>query len=500
MPDYSIPLPLPELFSDIEPLTENMLPDTIRDYIFDIAERQQCPVDFVAVSALCGLSALLGRKALIYPKQNDNWLVTPNLWGLLIGRPSTMKSPAMKAALEPLHNIEDELARLYKNAIDKYSFDKEYSEVSRVTRFKAAKDLIKRGKDEDAKEVIRNALFNEDYPKRKRIIINDTSVEKLGEILNENPNGVIHIRDEFSGWISKISKEEYQQDRSFYIECFDGNGKYTYDRIGRGHLHIENLTLSLLGGIQPSRIKPVIKDAVSGTGNDGLIQRLQLAVWPLDIKSWRWIDKSPNLEAYNRYKTIFQKFFNLSSKPQLYFRFLVEAQKIYAEWMINNHGSASSDTHPALESHFLKMPKTIASLALIFEILIKLSNDDMNQLNEVHCIVDTTAVNLAIRWAQYLKSHAYRVYGGILNPNLEGAHIILARFDKLEDSFTLRDIQRKNWIGLNDNLLIQDSLNYLVDYGYLISTNIPTTDNGGRPTTHYHKHLSVSKNNTKLKI
>lgn len=168
--------------------------------------------------------------------------------------------------------------------------------------------------------------------------------------------------------------------------------------------------------------------------------------------------------------------------------------------MINNHGSASSDTHPDLESHFLKMPKTIASLALIFEIIIKLSNDDMNQLNEVHCIVDITAVNLAIRWVQYLKSHAYRVYGGILNPHLEGAHIILARFDKLEDSFTLRDIQRKNWIGLNDNAIIQGSLNYLVDYDCLTSTDIPTTDNGGRPTTHYHKHLSVSKNYEELKI
>lgn len=69
MPDYPTPLPLPELFSDVESLTANMLSDIIRDYIFDIAERKQCPVDFVAVSTLCGLSALLGRKALIYPKK-----------------------------------------------------------------------------------------------------------------------------------------------------------------------------------------------------------------------------------------------------------------------------------------------------------------------------------------------------------------------------------------------------------------------------------------------
>jgi len=36
-------------------------------------------------------------------------------------------------------------------------------------------------------------------------------------------------------------------------------------------------------------------------------------------------------------------------------------------------GSASGDTHPALESHFLKMPKTIASLALIIRSLVKSS-------------------------------------------------------------------------------------------------------------------------------
>lgn len=162
--------------------------------------------------------------------------------------------------------------------------------------------------------------------------------------------------------------------------------------------------------------------------------------------------------------------------------------------MIDNHKNASCDIHPALESHFLKMPKTIATLALIFEIIIKLSNDDIIQLNDVHCIVDIAAVHLAIKWAQYLKSHAYRIYGGILSPSLEGAQLILARFDKLEDLFTLRDIHRKEWSGLNEHLIIQDSLNYLVDYGYLIPTDIPTTDNGGRPTIHYHKHLSMRKN------
>ena len=76
---------------------------------------------------------------------------------------------------------------------------------------------------------------------------------------------------------------------------------------------------------------------------------------------------------------------------------------------------------------------------------------------------------------------------------------MLARFDKLENSFTLRDVQRKNWMGLSEYSTIQDSLTYLVDYGYLIPADIPTTYNGGRPTTYYHKHSSTYKNNEEFK-
>src|SRR5690554_5736927 len=99
------PQPLPDL-PPVMPLPFEALPPRIRDFVADTAERMQCPPDFVAVSALCALSALVGNKIRVRPKANDNWEIVPNLWGAIIGRPSAMKSPSMKAALEPLHALE----------------------------------------------------------------------------------------------------------------------------------------------------------------------------------------------------------------------------------------------------------------------------------------------------------------------------------------------------------------------------------------------------------
>ncbi|HAJ19769.1 MAG TPA: hypothetical protein DCL95_06855, partial [Rhodospirillaceae bacterium] len=48
-----------------------------------------------------------------------------------------------------------------------------------------------------------------------------------------------------------------------------GGGQYAVNRIGRGAFIIDNLSISILGGIQPEKIKSVI----NGADDDGMIQR-----------------------------------------------------------------------------------------------------------------------------------------------------------------------------------------------------------------------------------
>ena len=91
-------------------------------------------------------------------------------------------------------------------------------------------------------------------PTEPRLTYNDSTVEKLGVLLNENLYGLLLVRDELSGFLAKVESEEHQQERAFYLQAFKGFGSYDYDRIGRGHLHIIECTLSIIGGIRPSRI------------------------------------------------------------------------------------------------------------------------------------------------------------------------------------------------------------------------------------------------------
>ena len=109
------------------------------------------------------------------------------------------------------------------------------------------------------------------------------------------------------------------------------------------------------------------------------------------------------------------------------FSFSDEAQDLFREWMTELQTSARSGKHPpALESHMLKMPKTIASLAL-YSLSWSMGDEEPSAL---------VAAARAFDWSDYLQTHATRLYtsGSVLAEN--GARLILARRDHLPTPFT----------------------------------------------------------------
>ncbi len=87
------------------------------------------------------------------------------------------------------------------------------------------------------------------------------------------------MRDELAGFLANLERKEYQADHAFfYLETFNGNKSYTYDRIGRGTIFIPHVTLSMIEGIQSSRIIPIIQAMHRGINDDGFMQRFQMIV------------------------------------------------------------------------------------------------------------------------------------------------------------------------------------------------------------------------------
>ena len=87
------PVPLPANLLPVAPFDYEMLPENMRPWVKDVAERMQCPSDYVGVTVMAALGSLIGRKVAVRPKLEDDWSVVPNVWGLLIGPPGIMKSP-----------------------------------------------------------------------------------------------------------------------------------------------------------------------------------------------------------------------------------------------------------------------------------------------------------------------------------------------------------------------------------------------------------------------
>ena len=141
-----------------------------------------------------------------------------------------------------------------------------------------------------------------------------------------------------------MESEEFQSERAFYLEAFNGDGQFTYDRIGRGTVHIENCTLSIVGGVQPSRIAPLVRGAMSGSSDDGLIQRLQLATWPDAVGEWKWVDRRPNEAARQRVLPVFNDMHEFTTRlaDHAVFSFSDEAQKLFREWITELQTSVRS--------------------------------------------------------------------------------------------------------------------------------------------------------------
>ena len=182
-----------------------------------------CPPDFIAAAALVALGAVIGVRCAIRPKSQDDWLVIPNLWGSIVAPPSAKKSPAINAALKPYERLiaramETHQVEMERFKDDKLVFDakKDAIESHLKATAKAAKDPKKDDMDGILAELQNHRRQEPKASIPRRYKSNDTTVEKLGELLRDNPAGLLVMRDELVGLIASWDREGREGERAFY--------------------------------------------------------------------------------------------------------------------------------------------------------------------------------------------------------------------------------------------------------------------------------------------
>ena len=482
------PTQLPNALPPVDAFDAELLPVALRGWVMDIAHRMQCPADFPAVAALVALSSLIGARAVIQPKARDDWQVVPNLWGAIVGRPGVKKSPALGEALKPLNRLQADEFELWKAAHAAWELDCKVAAMQGDGNEKKAKGLA--AKDPAAARALLEPVDTPAEPTARRFIVNDATVEKLGELMQQNPWGTLSYRDELYGLLTGLDKQGQEGSRAFYLQSYDGNQGYTFDRIMRGTVHIPRVCLAMIGGIQPGRIQEYVRGAVSGgSADDGLLQRFGLAVWPDVDGDFIHVDQWPDTPAKQTAWAVFERLAALqpaSDAEPVIWRFDEAAQALFVEWLVPFETEIrGDDLHPAMVSHLSKYRKLIPALALVFALI-----DTPDSGGVIHI----TELARALDWGDYLRSHARRLYAAAVIPETTDAVTLLAKIKagKLVDrdgvileSFTPRLVALKHWAGLTTPDAVRKAADVLADYDWLRRDVVQGGATGGRPSDRY---------------
>jgi hypothetical protein len=240
------------------PFPIDALPPVLRTFSEDRARvigADPCAIAWASISAA---SAALDGSIRLRMKKHDHWSVPPAIWVALIGQPSTKKSPIIDAAWEPLQRAQ------------KLDLDQWRQEVA------IWKATPKKERDQDGPA-----------PKR-RLVSHDGTMEALQDILGRQNRGIGVLRDELSGWLGSLEKYSGSKasgaDRAFFLQAFNG-GPNVVDRVARGTIPIDNLLVTICGGIQPERLRQF-----SDLTDDGLWQRFIVAIV---APACRGLDENP---------------------------------------------------------------------------------------------------------------------------------------------------------------------------------------------------------------
>ncbi len=488
----------------VEEFDEELIPAPLRGWVLDVAKRMDnAAPDFVAAAAVVQAGSLLGRKVGAYPKRHDDWLVIPNLWGGLVGPPSSMKTPALEQTIKPTKRLAAQAKEAYDEALKNHELDKMVSA--------AEKNALKKQLEEKAKKVAASGaprsemdavrerikgLEEPEEPVQKRFVTNDATIEKIAEILSVNPDGILYYSDELMRFLKGLDRVGREADRAFFLEAWNGNGSFEVDRIGRGSIHVPALCISLLGGIQPGPLIKYVGDALAEAEKaDGLLQRFQVLVYP-DLTPYQPSDVKPDAKARNRAYEVMEKLATLDAEkfgahqeddevPGI--RFSEAAQAIFDAWRGEVEPRYRTGEFPeAIESHMLKYRSLFASLALIFEAV-----DFVTGASEGGEISEGNALRAA-GWCSYLESHVLRVYSPLMDTPERRARALLDHLlvGDVRHGAKIRDIQRKGWPRLTSAQELGEALDVLESLGWVRRVTVKSPGRGrGSEQVHIHPDL-----------
>ncbi len=322
------------------------LPAVLRDYAEGLAKSLPIAVDLPAIAAMVVAGAAIGGARFIRLKAG--WVEHAGLYAALVAPTGTLKSPMLEKIVAPLALLQSELATEYKDKLRKY-------EEKELPKYRAALKLFEAGE-------LPEPPTKPQTPVQTRTFTVDTTVERLGGLLDENPKGLLIVRDELSAWVRSLDqyRNGHGTDRQFYLSAYSAMS-YVVDRQGKPPISIDRLFLSVVGNIPPDVLPELSHDA---SREDGFVHRIIFAFPP--SVSVRWNEYTVSLEVEQKYQDLIRNLFKLRDGEVNTLSLTPQAQTFFRQWHDEHCIEMEAPTlSPELRGFYAKYKGICARLALI---------------------------------------------------------------------------------------------------------------------------------------
>ena len=473
--------PLPSVFVSNEQLpppdldVRAFFPKGLADWIEVSALSKSAPRDYVAFGLLAACASLIGNARCAMPQKG--WKQPTVSWVMCIGNPSCGKSPALDAVMSVMQQLARPLKKQAEQEWAKWMGEKSLADLAEADWKKKVKEAF--AKDAQPPEQPEAMRLSQE-PHVPRLVIGDITIERLAQILARQPKGALQYRDELTGWLQSFQRYSSGSDKPFWLEAYGGRA-YTVERVGREPVAINQLLLSIVGGIQPDKLEALIVN----TENDGFLARF-LPIWPDSVplkKHSSAVDNQPVLNTLKRLSTLEMGKDTEGDFSSVNVAFESKAEERFFKFRTDLAVEAEQASGH-FESFLGKLPGVTATLCLLHAYM-RWANSDSSQ--EPHRI-ELSDVNAAISLTfDYLIPMARRVYAAYcLPPNLREAALLLEVIKRQNcDEISKRDLQRALGGKYQGRDAFERQLKELVAAGVLRDATEKSGSSGGRPSARF---------------
>jgi len=385
--------PPPEPF---QPFPVDALPDRMRVFVESVAAATGTDAAFAALAALVVVAGCIGNRVAALVK--SGWIEPAVLWGVLVGRSGTTKSPVLKLVTRALIELFKAERRAFADATKEYLREVERHNV-RLAEWKKSQ---RNGPPTDPPD-------EPERPTERRLLVSDITVEKLGELLEQNPLGLLLSRDELAAWsgaFDRYAAGGKGSDQPAWLSMYDA-APVTIDRkSGKGNYFVERAAVSVLGSIQPGTLA---RSFGTAEREAGLLARV-LVAYPPDRPAL-WTEAALPDDVAADWRKLLEALLALPAAADEHGdprpRFIPigkEAKALWIEWHDRHARELVDISNDDLAAHYAKLKGACARIALLFACVEVAAGGD------AVAYISADAMRRAIAVVEWFKGEGRRVY------------------------------------------------------------------------------------------